>query len=706
MAGFLVSLSTSFFGCRTTVCEAFQSGLILQPDRKCQVATGRVDRPPSPCRHSRIRDAEMHCSDDGLDSDGPSSLDDATKVDRSVTAQTKERGSTRFEMERRDMLLSLGATGLLFPLCAMAAQPPTAKSLEDLQFGHGKWSQIDNSSEAAEKLATETTIVNPITSISVPASFATYLTRFLINYDDGVAGWWKERKQSYSLLSDIEQQSRLGRDFGSLAASVLHALQSFVESGTTNDVRQGYEIIFDRFVTTYVAAPVSSSRHEATDEVRQQLLILAATLPPNQQPIGAIKKLSIRSTRQSRPRPFRSTEVPSPSELLVNLSSLLPLQHYTSMQNFDGTVTIQPTVPLYQVGVGEEFGQAATATTFGPLASNVLTRDLPRYTFDVYALFSISGATGCALTHSIVIPLDVVKTKAQTNPEEYSNILTGAGRILRQEGVSGLLTGAQATLAGYFWYGLSVYPTYTFIKRYVGHSLLPSDLAMAHANDIALIAGALAAVVASLGLTPLEAARIRVVADPQRYKPLGLVGTLRVIAAEGGGSGGAGGFMSGGRALYAGLPSLMTRQVIFGSIKFLAFERACESMFVAYPSLRDTTATALAVSLVAGGFAGALSSLVSQPADAVLTYVAAQETGPAGGGRQPVGGASGKGLGVVEGCRLMIEESGPSSLFRGLGSRSLWAAAIIAGQFLLYDVFRNYFGVSTDQLSQIFQIDM
>jgi solute carrier family 25 (mitochondrial phosphate transporter), member 3 len=89
---------------------------------------------------------------------------------------------------------------------------------------------------------------------------------------------------------------------------------------------------------------------------------------------------------------------------------------------------------------------------------------------------------------------------------------------------------------------------------------------------------------------------------------------------------------------------------------------------------------------------GALSSVVSQPADAVPTYVAAMEKST--------------GMGVLEGSRLMMEEGGVSSLFRGLGSRCLWAAAIIAGQFLLYDVFRNYFGVNSEDLSQVFRIDL
>lgn len=225
-----------------------------------------------------------------------------------------------------------------------------------------------------------------------------------------------------------------------------------------------------------------------------------------------------------------------------------------------------------------------------------------------------------------------------------------------------------------------MYPCYTFFKRLIGLSLLPSEIATVHMNDIALVAGALASVVASLGLTPLEACRIRTVADPKRYRPIGLLGTLRVISNEDP--------SLGWRALYAGLPSLLTRQVIFGSVKFLAFEQTVETIFKVWPSLQDATWTSLSVSLVAGGISGALSSVVSQPADSVLTYVAQNTSGS---------------LGVFEGCRIMVEKDGIGSLFRGLGSRCVWATAIIAGQFLLYDVFRTYFGVNGEDLSQVFE---
>jgi len=652
-----------------TSCQAFQQKKMIQHASNSWVASS------FPVPSVRLYESPVE-----------SSFDDQRNRDLVNTELPIQSFPSSHEFERRNFLLATAAAMAFFPLQSAKASGGGGNALEDLQFAKGKWNPGHQPTEKPEVDIDDENLLaskNPSSiqktpAAVIPACFTTYLTRFLINYDEGVAAWWKQLQNSYSLLSEDQKQNRLGRDFGGLADSIQEAVQVYLQKGTTN--RQGYEQLFERFAATYA---------NNNDEVRRQLCILAATLPVDQQPREIIQKL-LPTTNNS---PGKSSDDTSALGAILSedLSNLLPKGYIPVLSGSDGLVSIQPPVSLYQVGVGEEFGQAATATTFGPLAFNALRRELPEYTFDIYALFGISGATGCALTHSVVIPLDVVKTRAQTSTESSSMEIVA--EIVQNEGVGGLLTGAQATLAGYFWYGVSVYPSYAFFKRFLAHTVLTQDLAVAHANDIALIAGALAAVIASLGLTPLEAARIRVVSEPARYRPLGLIGTMQTIGAEGVAEG-----TSAIESLYKGLPSLMTRQVIFGSVKFFAFERACEAIYQAWPMLRDATWTALTVSLVAGAFSGALSCVVSQPADAVLTYVAQESTVTVGGNSRR--------LGVLEGSRLMVEESGVSSLFRGLGSRSLWAASIISGQFLLYDIFRNYFGVNSEDLSQIFQIDL
>lgn len=497
----------------------------------------------------------------------------------------------------------------------------------------------------------------------IPATFATYASRVLLHYDEGVASWWQGVVQSCSLIASYDQrEAKLRTSFGHLARSIHNAVAASLQEAPTP--QEGYENLLQLLLNNY----------GKDNDARRHLGLLFAMLPQDYQPTKLMSRLC--STTLST-----ALVPPQLENWMADFTALFPAEFQCVQVKGTGEYTIYPSISLYEVAVDEGFGQTVTNTAAGPLAALPLQREIPNFTPFMYALFGISGAAGCALTHTIVIPLDVVKTRMQTNPSSGRNrsMIDSAAQIIQDEGIPGLLLGAQATIAGYVWYGISVYPSYTFFKRWIGQSLLSPELVMIHSNDIALVAGALAAVLASLGLTPMEAARIRTVAEPDVYRSKGLMGTLQIIATEDP--------KLGWKTLFAGLPSLLVRQVIFGSIKFLAFERACEAIFHQWPTLQDQTWTSLLVSLVAGGFSGCLSSVVSQPADSVLTYVAQNSN-----------------VGLLQGSRIMVDQEGFGSLFRGLGSRCVWAGSIIAGQFLLYDVFRTYFGVNSNDLSQAFEI--
>lgn len=590
---------------------------------------------------------------------GTSSRRDAgivTESDASATIDLDDNAPTTGSnsKSRRGMLVSIAASALCLP--SMAAQATSSDQLENLSLGSGRWNQLDR-----RRTASKTGTIN--------ASFCTYTARFLIHYDQGVSQWWKSIEKSCSLLSEDQRRIKYGRSFGSLAKSIELALLELQERQQLSN-KECYAQLWDLF----------QNRYGNKADAKRHIALLFAVLPGDQQPVECMRQVGTKESEQNLGRRFEIAN-PPPSILLEDMTALLPAEFRCAFIPSSSSYIINPPVSLFEIGVDEEFGQTATGTAFGPLASQPLERELPEYSLDIYALFGISGAACAALTHAAVIPLDVVKTRAQTDPDQYGDIIKGTALVFEKEGFEGFLIGAQATIVGFFWYGLSVYPSYTFFKRFISLGVLPVEVATVHANDIALVAGALASVIASLGLTPLEAARIRVVADPDKYKPLGLLGTLDFINKEDP--------ALGWKNLYAGLPSLLTRQVIFGSVKFLAFERACELIFMSFPGLRDATWTSLTVSLVAGGISGALSSVVSQPADSVLTYVAKNNQGS---------------LGVLEGSRIMVEKEGIGSLFRGVGSRSVWAGFIIGGQFLLYDIFRTAFGVNAEDLKQIYQI--
>lgn len=573
----------------------------------------------------------------------------------------------KLNINRRDALFAGAALVLLAPSESSAFIDPVdgnakkpSRTLEDLNLGVGKWTEQKEFKGKGESMQ----------RLTIPPAFATYATRLLIKYDEGASSWWNGKLDAYSLLPTDTIRYKLGDDFGTFARSVQMALEDYVGQTETDGMDT---IIQDRFSEL---ANIFINSYGTNDDILRQIGILFTMLPREYQPMKILKKLA-----SMAPTPDIYVGEQSESTYFADqLTKLLPSEYRCAFDTDTNSFNISPAIDF---GVPDEYGENAITTMFGPLSSSPLKRQRPNLSLAIYSLFGISGAAGCAITHTLVIPFDVVKTRLQTNPDQYSNIIDGAVTIAKTEGMRAFSLGGEATLAGYCWYGLTVYPSYAFFKWYLEHSLLTSAYAAAHVNDIALIAGALAAVIASIGLTPMEACRIRTVAEPETYRDIGLLGTMGVIANENP--------QLGWKGLYAGLPSLLARQVTFGSVKFLAFERACDAIYYSFPELRGATLTALGVSLAGGAFSGALSSVVSQPADSILTYVSKNSQELEEGG-------------ILESAQLMVKNEGAGSLFRGLGSRCLWASCIISGQFCLYDIFRSFFGINAEDLVQVFQV--
>ncbi len=283
-----------------------------------------------------------------------------------------------------------------------------------------------------------------------------------------------------------------------------------------------------------------------------------------------------------------------------------------------------------------------------------------------YTTLSGCGALACALTHVVLVPVDVVKTRLQQStvspPPSAKSVVEG---ILKEEGASALTLGTQATIVGYMYYGGVLYPLYEYLKRE-----LPTYMSSSPTNAVVILSGAIAAVFASAGLSPMEVARIRRVEKPSRYPSLPIA--LSTLAKE--------------KALYAGLSPLLARQVAFGMAKFLSFETARGFLYDALPGLDSSDmVTSLWISLLSGAFAGVFSCFVSQPADATLTAMSrtSQPLLPAAAG--------------------IYSERGASGFFAGVESRAVWSACIIAGQFLLYDLFRSMAGVGSADLADLIQ---
>ena len=101
---------------------------------------------------------------------------------------------------------------------------------------------------------------------------------------------------------------------------------------------------------------------------------------------------------------------------------------------------------------------------FGPIAPKpyMKERALDART---YLLFALAGAVGCAGTHSLVVPLDVVKTRKQTDKAKKTKregsvsdggMVDGVRRLWDEEGWDGVFRGVEPTVLGYLFYGVTV----------------------------------------------------------------------------------------------------------------------------------------------------------------------------------------------------------------------------------------------------------
>jgi solute carrier family 25 phosphate transporter 3 len=90
---------------------------------------------------------------------------------------------------------------------------------------------------------------------------------------------------------------------------------------------------------------------------------------------------------------------------------------------------------------------------------------------EFYALCSFGGALSCGLTHTAVVPLDLVKCRLQVDSAKYKNLGNGFKVTLAEEGARGLVKGWAPTLIGYSIQGLGKFGFYEAFKILYGNML-------------------------------------------------------------------------------------------------------------------------------------------------------------------------------------------------------------------------------------------
>ncbi|CAE5986136.1 unnamed protein product [Arabidopsis arenosa] len=180
-----------------------------------------------------------------------------------------------------------------------------------------------------------------------------------------------------------------------------------------------------------------------------------------------------------------------------------------------------------------------------------------------YTVCTMGGMLSAGTTHLAITPLDVLKVNMQVNPVKYNSIPSGFSTLLREHGYS------------YLWRGCS----------------------------------ASAQIFADMALCPFEAIKVRVQTQPMFAKGL-LDGFPRVYRSEG---------LAG---FHRGLFPLWCRNLPFSMVMFSTFEQSVEFIYQNIIQKRKqdcSKAQQLGVTCLAGYTAGAVGTVISNPADVVLS---------------------------------------------------------------------------------------
>ncbi|KAE8211180.1 hypothetical protein CF327_g5042 [Tilletia walkeri] len=294
---------------------------------------------------------------------------------------------------------------------------------------------------------------------------------------------------------------------------------------------------------------------------------------------------------------------------------------------------------------------------------------VPTFTLTDYSKFLAAGGLCATITHGMMTPIDVVKTRIQLEPQgKKVGMLTMARNIVASEGTKGLLTGFGATAVGYLVQGGLKFAGYEFWKRQFVIMAGDPETAEKYRTAIYLTGASIAEIFATAALTPLEAARIRMVS--QRGYASNLMAALTKMTAHEGVAG-----------LYAGIIPILCKQVPYAIGQFTTNEfmhELVEKSLADKKALEQSSkAGEIGIQLGCGLVAGAVAAVLSHPADTLLSKI------------NQGGGGSG---GTFSRLATLAKETGPVRIWAGLGPRILMTAGLVSGQFLLYAQIKTALG--------------
>jgi len=209
----------------------------------------------------------------------------------------------------------------------------------------------------------------------------------------------------------------------------------------------------------------------------------------------------------------------------------------------------------------------------------------------------IAGATAGVSEHFWMFPVDTAKTRMQADPmlnqPRYRNALVGVWTIARTEGIRKLYRGLTAVATGAIPSHAVSFATFEYVKRKTGgnepgHHLLTNAMG-----------GAAATMAHDAVVTPVDVVKQRMQVHGSQFR--NVIECARHVWKQ-----------EGIRAFYASYPTTVVMNIPFAAVNFATFE-AVKTI------LAEHNDSGLKEQLIAGGSAGALAGLVSNPLDVIKT---------------------------------------------------------------------------------------
>merc|ERR1711887_425110 len=295
--------------------------------------------------------------------------------------------------------------------------------------------------------------------------------------------------------------------------------------------------------------------------------------------------------------------------------------------------------------------EVASSNPFKPKASESQYSCEPG-TPKFYALCAFGGLLSCGLTHTAIVPLDLIKCRLQVDPAKYKSLGNGFKLTLAEDGTKGLAKGWAPTLIGYSAQGVGKFGFYEVFKILYGNAM-GEENAFLYRTSLYLISSASAEFFADIFLAPFEAMKVRIQTMP------GYANNMREAYAKM--------KAEGGNPFYKGLKPLWLRQIPYTMMKFAAFERTVEMLYkYVWPKPRAecNKQEQLCVTFMAGYIAGVFCAIVSHPADCVVSVL-----------NKTPGSTAGQ----------VAKDLGFSGLWKGLVARIIMIGTLTALQWFIYD---------------------